>query len=82
MKGMNIPTLEEFTEAVKAGFKHGWPNLSDEEVDRYFATEEAQSVIRNGYYSDRARLEAGEITENVFKVGCVSSVAVCLIYMY
>ena len=40
------PSIEEFTKAVKGSFKAGCPNLSDTEIDRYFATDEAQDVIK------------------------------------
>lgn len=75
-------TFEEFEEAVRQSFKKSWPTLSDEEVNRYFTTDEAKHEILREYKEGKANLDAGKITVNVFNVGCVSSVAYCLEYMY
>ena len=47
------PSIEEFTKAVKGSFKAGCPNLSNTEIDRYFATDEAQDVIKTQYKEDK-----------------------------
>lgn len=81
MEQEKAPTYEEFFQAVKKSFWGGWRSLSEEEVDRYLATEEAQSELKR-YSGYLARFNAGEITRNVFMVGGVSSVANCLILLY
>lgn len=78
-----IPTLEQYTEAVKISFKESMPNLSDSEVDDYiYHDEEAQQEIRTRYQQDVNALKSGEITLDVFNSGAVSSVAYCLSWLY
>ena len=78
----NIQTLEDFTAEIKRHFKLDWDNLSEKEVDDYFNTDEVKQEIEERFNSGKRRLEAGEITQNVFDIVCTSSVANCLIYMY
>ena len=76
------PTLEEFTTAVKESFRNLNPQLSDKDVDDYISGDEAKEEIESRYATDSKRFESGEITYQVFMVGCVSSVAYCLHMMY
>ena len=75
-------SLEDFSDKVKESFKKDNSFLTDEEVDKYFGTEEAKKEILYSYSSALKRYKSGEITYNVFMIGCVSSVAFCLTYMY
>lgn len=82
MSTEKTPTLDEFTEAVKKSFWKGWTTLSEKEVDEYINGEEAQTEITGRYAEAKRDFEKGEITRNVFMVGCVSAVAYCLEMMY
>ncbi len=78
----NIQTLEEYTASIKQQFRDDWFNLSDKEVDDYFNTDEVKDMIAERFEEDYNKLKSGEIIQNVFDIGCTSSVANCLIYMY
>ena len=78
----NIHTLEEYTASIKRQFWAGWLTLSEKEVDDYFNSDEVKNKIAEDYARDFERLQTGKITQEVFDVGCTSSVANCLIYMY
>ena len=77
-----MPSLEEFTTAVKEFFQVGWWNLSTEQVDDYIYGEEAQELIMNRYNEAVKKYKNGEITEYQFMVGVASSAGNCLVYMY
>ncbi|KEJ91697.1 hypothetical protein [Synergistes jonesii] len=44
-----FPTLEKYTAETIDSFKAMWPKLSDDEVNAYFATEEATSLIKRRF---------------------------------
>ena len=78
----NIHTFEEYRKEIK---QHFWDlsfNLSEKEVDDYFNTDEVKSKLERDYARDFEKLQSGEITQDVFDVGCTSSVAYCLFLMY
>lgn len=77
-----MPSLEEFTTAVKEYFQVGWWNLSAEQVDNYIYGEEAQELITNRYNEAVKRYESGRITKQQILVGVASSAGNCLVYMY
>lgn len=77
-----MPSLEEFTIAVKEFFQVGWWNLSAEQVDDYIYGKEAQELITNRYNEAAKKYKNGEITSHQFMVGVASSAGNCLVYMY
>lgn len=77
-----MPTLEEFTTAVKEYFQVGWWSLSAEQVDDYIHGEEAQELITNRYNEAIEKYNSGKITKQQFLTGIASSAGNCLIYMY
>lgn len=54
--------------------------LSDKEIEEYMIKHE--DIIKREYNSDKKEFESGEITLDVFKNGCVNSVAWCLRLLY
>lgn len=78
----NIQTLEDYTEEIKQHFWSLNSYLSQKEVDDYFNTDEVKDMIAERFEEDYNKLKSGEIVQNVFDIGCTSSVAVCLHYMY
>lgn len=77
-----MPSLEEFTNAVKEFFQTGWWSLSAEQVDDYIYGEEAQELITNRYNEAVKQYKNKEITKQQFLVGVASSAGNCLVYMY
>lgn len=77
-----ISTLEEFKAEVKRQFSESMTYLSPDEVDKYFESEEVNREITQGFNRGMRRLDDGEITQQVFAVGCTSAVCNCLEYMY
>ena len=75
-------SLEDFSDKVKESFKKDNSFLTDDEVDKYFETEEAIKEILYAYSSALKRYKSGEYSYDVFMIGCVASVAFCLTYMY
>ena len=78
----NIQTFEEYTKEIK---QHFWDlsfNLLEKEVDDYFNTDEVKNKLERDYARDFKKLQSGEIKQDVFDIGCTSSVAYCLFYMY
>ncbi|MDO5562562.1 MAG: hypothetical protein Q4F74_03015 [Synergistaceae bacterium] len=69
-----FPTIEEFTKEVKRYFKDDWPQLSDAEVDRYLATDEAQDVIKTRYEEGKGK--------KCLMIGSAASAGNCLDLMY
>ena len=49
MSNKFFPTIEKFQTEARDSFKAMWPNLSDAEIDAYFATDEAQDVIQDAF---------------------------------
>lgn len=78
----NITTLEDFKAEVKRQFAEQWPELSETQVDEFMESSEIASKVERDFNNDYQRLQSGEITQNVFDVGCTSSVAYCLSLMY
>lgn len=79
---MAMPTLEEFTKAVREDFCQHWATLTDEQVDEYLNGEEAQKEINRRYKSAVLRYNRGEISDLQFKESIASSVGYCLSLMY
>lgn len=77
-----MPSLEEFTKAVKEYFQVGWWSLSAKQVDAYIYGEEAQELITNRYNEAVKEYKSGKITKKQFLVGAASSAGNCLVYMY
>lgn len=72
-------TLDEYKNAVKEALMSLCIKyMSPAGVEGFFNTKEAQELITARYEVDIKKLESGEITEEVFKNGCVQSVACCL----
>ena len=78
----NIQTFEEYTKEIKQHFSDLSRTLSQKEVDDYFNTDEVKDMIVEQFEEDYNKLKSGEIIQNVFDIGCTSSVAYCLFYMY
>ena len=78
----NIHTLEEYPESIRQQFWNLSFNLSEKEVDDYFNSDEVKNKIAEDYARDFERLQTEKITQEVFDIGCTSSVAYCLFYMY
>lgn len=49
MNEKKASTIEEFIKEVRACFHQCYPKLNDADIDRYFATEEAQYVIKDAF---------------------------------
>lgn len=77
-----MPSLEEFTNAVKEYFQSAWWNLNVDQVDDYINGEEAQELITNRYNEGVEKYKRGAITSRQFLVGLASSTGNCLVYMY
>ena len=77
-----MPSLEEFTNAVKEYFQVGWWSLSAEQVDNYIRSEEAQEQILDQYNQSKKKYESGKTTREQILVGTASSIGNCLVYMY
>ena len=75
-------SLDEFSNEVKKEFEKRNTYLTDDEVNKYFESEEAKNEILYAYESDLKKYKSGEYTYDVFMIGCVASVAFCLTYMY
>ncbi len=78
----NIQTLGDYTKEIKQHFSDISRTLSQKEVDEYFNTDEVKDMIAERFEEDYNKLKSGEIIQNVFDVGCTSSVAYCLFLMY
>lgn len=72
MKKQTPPTYEDFYLAVKKHFKHMWPQLPDEEVERYLNEDRYIEVEYRDY---KEKYEAGEVTYRQFMEGHVAAVA-------
>ena len=77
-----LPTFEEFRAAVKNSFWEEWPQLDEKEVERFLNQEDILKEITNRYEEYKARFLAGKITRQIFMIGGVASVGMCLGLMY
>lgn len=75
-------SLEEFSNEVKKEFKKRNTYLTDDEIEKYFKSEEGKNEILYAYESDEKKYKSGEYSYNEFMIGTVSAVANCLTYMY
>ncbi len=67
---------------MKEDFKCWFSKITDAQVDAYFESEEAKREVNRVYAEKIAKLKKGEITEKIFRNGCVTSIAMCLSLMY
>ncbi|MQW23896.1 MULTISPECIES: hypothetical protein [unclassified Lactococcus] len=74
------PTYQEFIDAIKALFKKSWSSLSDDEINQFF--EQEKEYLEVQYTQNCKEFDTGEITEEQFRIGGVSSVAYCLELLY
>lgn len=72
MNKHKTPTYEEFYTAIKKHFKHRWPQLDDDEVERYF---EEDGRIKAEYEEYKVKYERGEVTYRHFMEGHVGTIA-------
>lgn len=72
MSKQKTPTYEEFYAAIKAHFTHAWPQLSDDEIERYFSED---GRIKDEYDEYKEKYEAGEVTYRQFMEGHVATIA-------
>lgn len=75
-------SLEEFSNEVKKEFKKRNTYLTEDEIEKYFKSEEAKNEILYAYESDEKKYKSGEYSYNEFMIGTVSAVTNCLTYMY
>ena len=76
------PTFEEFRDLVKKHLAKDLDHLSDEELEDYLSDEDSVDVIQHEYDHSSKQLEAGEITEKIFKNGSVSAASHTLYMLY
>ena len=69
---MNMPTVDEFKNAVEKSFRQGKPFLNDEEVKEYLFSDQ---YIEHMYDKAKTKYENGEITLDEFMVGEASAIA-------
>ncbi len=72
MKKQKTPTYEEFYLAVKKHFQHRWPQLPNDEVERYLNEDR---YIKSEYDEYKEKYESGEVTYRQFMEGHVAAVA-------
>lgn len=77
-----MPTLDEFKEIVKSYLTRMLINLNAKEIDVYIDSEESIEVIQRKYDRSVRRFKIGEITEEVFRIGCAGAAACCLDMLY
>ena len=77
---VNLPTLNEYRDMVRKAFLSICKDYVTPmaKIEQYFNSTEAQELIEARYKTDVEELKSGRITENVFRNGCVYSVASCL----
>ena len=82
----NIPTLEQFTQAVKKHFCKLLPQITEKEADKYLASDEATQEIENAYkyaYNENiGDVKDGSITAETLLQARTSAVGYCLSLMY
>ena len=76
------PGFDEFQAAVKRYFRVSWPDIKEDDVDKYLASDEAMFEITHRYNTDLPKMEAGEMTRDQLVKGVASSVGYCLALMY
>ena len=81
---MAAPSYEEFRNLVKQDCRtHDFlKDLSEEELEEYLSREDSTREIKSSYESDLEKFKNGEITEQIFRMGCVYAVSNCLFLMY
>ena len=75
------PTFEEFRDMVKKDLTK-YLDLNDEDLEEYLNEEDSVDVIQHQYEHSSKLLEAGEITDNIFKNGSVSAASHTLYMLY
>ena len=80
--GKKIPTIEEFTELVKKDYLALNKVIGENELMRYFNSEEAQSHIKSEYEDCLEDFKNGDLNVECFREGEVGKVAYCLFMMY
>ena len=78
----NIPTLEQFTQAVKKHFCKLLPQITEKEADKYLASDEATQEIENAYNENIGDVKDGSITAETLLQARTSAVGSCLSLMY
>jgi hypothetical protein len=78
----NIPTLEQFTQAVKKHFCKLLPQITEKEADKYLASDEATQEIENAYNENIGDVKDGSITAETLLQARTSAVGYCLSLMY
>lgn len=73
---------KDFDEEVKKVFWECWPSLSEQEVDEYLKSEEAQKVITEEWEMSLRDFNAGKITRKQVVIGGGSAAGSCLEMMY
>lgn len=76
-------TFDEYSAMVKKSLLKSCGN-SEKEIsiaEKYFNSDEAQKQIKARYAIDISDLKSGKISDQVFRHGCVDSVAYCLYLM-
>lgn len=81
-KNEKIPTLEEYSEAVKEALSLYLSHLKEAEIDSYLATKDSKEDIENAYNEKVKRMEDGKITRKIFLEGAASSTAHNLYMLY
>ena len=77
-----MPTYKDFKKAVYKSYKAGLKGHDQDEVEKYFKSEEAEEVMR-GEYEDMVRMvKGGDISESVILTGGAGGCAQCLIMMF
>lgn len=74
-------TFEEYRDMVKKSFLKDFDGTQLSNAKKYFDSEEAQDEIQEQYKRDIKKLKAGEISDNVFRKGCVNGTAYALYMM-
>lgn len=76
------PTYEEFRSLVRKEIEDDLEDfeLSAAEIDRYLKSNEKK--VKEDYEMYSEEFDKGEITENMFRRGCVKTVSYCLGLMY
>lgn len=77
-----IPTLAQFTQAVKKHFCKLLPQITEKEADRYLASNEATQEIENAYNENISDVKDGSITAETLLQERTSAVGYCLTLMY
>lgn len=73
---------KEYSDAVKEHAKFYLKAYSDEEINKYFESDEAKNYLVDRYRADVKRVKDGEISEDELKGSCVWSAGYCLQLMF